>query len=490
MEQLYSLAPGTALRTPAPAVALRAADRHVPSDLRGLQPVAAARQAHETAWRRSSACTSCPRRAACLGWRLLEELEAAARQLGYARIRLDTGPRQAHAQAMYELAGYHPIDAYNSQLAGLLLGEISCGDGFRARRSWARRSAVGLELLEAMAIVLAVGSARRAARRRHRRGRARCCCSPWWSSRSARCCSGGCRSSRCRSWSASRCCCSGSSGCARACSGWPGGARRRTRSRSTSRSARRSRRMAPPPPGRPDWPARVVAFKGVLLEGVEVVLIVAALAAGPGRSGAGAGGRRGRGDRRAGDRRRSLHRPLTRLPESHLKYAVGLVLSSFGVFFLGEGLDVVWPGGDPALLYVAATLVLVSQAQVAALAPSRWRRDARAPQARVRRDGGAAGRVSLALVVGLALQAARVVGGGRRLHPARARDRGAGGVAAPAHRRRSRRSSPRPGPRGSSAAWRRGRATARSGPRWRCIGGCASASRGVTPACTSSHSLS
>jgi uncharacterized membrane protein len=57
-----------------------------------------------------------------------------------------------------------------------------------------------------------------------------------------------------------------------------------------------------------------------------------------------------------------------RLPESHLKYAVGVVLSSFGVFFLGEGLGTDWPGGDVALLYVAATLLAVSQAAIAALA--------------------------------------------------------------------------------------------------------------------------
>ena len=84
-----------------------------------------------------------------------------------------------------------------------------------------------------------------------------------------------------------------------------------------------------------------------------------------------AGGAAGRADARDGGRRaggggrgwasgsRCTGRCM-RLPESHLKYAVGVVLSSFGVFFLGEGLGIDWPGGDVALLYVAATLLAAS----------------------------------------------------------------------------------------------------------------------------------
>lgn len=125
--------------------------------------------------------------------------------------------------------------------------------------------------------------------------------------------------------------------------------------------------LPPPPAGRADWPARAVAFKGVLLEGLEVVLIVAALA----------GGSHGAAPALTGAAvavvwvlavGAAVHRPLARLPESHLKYAVGVMLSSFGVFFLAEGLGVHWPGGDAGLLYVAAALVAVSQLQVARVA--------------------------------------------------------------------------------------------------------------------------
>jgi uncharacterized membrane protein len=128
--------------------------------------------------------------------------------------------------------------------------------------------------------------------------------------------------------------------------------------------------LPPPAPGQPDWPARIVAGKGVLLEGLEVVLIVAALGAGPdGLAPAIAGsGLAVLGVLAIGF---AVHRPLARLPESHLKYAVGLVLSSFGVFFLGEGLGVHWPGADVALLYIVAALLVVSQLQIASLARPR-----------------------------------------------------------------------------------------------------------------------
>ena len=111
-----------------------------------------------------------------------------------------------------------------------------------------------------------------------------------------------------------------------------------------------------PPSEGADWPARIVAGKGVLLEGLEVVLIVAALAGAALAVlvvvGIGA----------------VVHRPLARLPESHLKYAVGVMLTSFGVFFLGEGLGVDWPGGDVALLYVVAAMLAASQLHVRRLA--------------------------------------------------------------------------------------------------------------------------
>jgi Ca2+/H+ antiporter, TMEM165/GDT1 family len=121
--------------------------------------------------------------------------------------------------------------------------------------------------------------------------------------------------------------------------------------------------VALPPAGRPDWSGRTIAFKGVLLEGIEVILIVTALGARPGGlapallgSGLALGLVVSLG--------LVLHRPLRRVPETELKYLVGLVLTSFGTFFAAEGLSVHWPLGDGALLVVAGAWLLASQGLV------------------------------------------------------------------------------------------------------------------------------
>jgi uncharacterized membrane protein len=106
-----------------------------------------------------------------------------------------------------------------------------------------------------------------------------------------------------------------------------------------------------------DWIAGVTAFKAVLLEGLEVVFIVIAVGAGrglllPAALGAlaacivvliiGA----------------MVHKPLSKVPENTLKFGVGVMLSAFGVFWVGEGLGVEWPGADLALFYLAGAFLV------------------------------------------------------------------------------------------------------------------------------------
>jgi GNAT superfamily N-acetyltransferase len=55
---------------------------------------------------------------------LLAAIEERARELGYTIARLDTGPRQPHAQALYEAQGYRSVESFNGNpLAGMFFGE-------------------------------------------------------------------------------------------------------------------------------------------------------------------------------------------------------------------------------------------------------------------------------------------------------------------------------------------------------------------------------
>ncbi|HEV2309226.1 MAG TPA: hypothetical protein VGU73_01780 [Acidimicrobiia bacterium] len=115
-----------------------------------------------------------------------------------------------------------------------------------------------------------------------------------------------------------------------------------------------------------DWYGFTLSFKGVLLEGLEVVLIVVSFGSTGGHLGLAAAGAAG-ALVVVGGVGALVHRPLSRVPENSMKFVVGIMLSSFGVFWGGEGVGVKWPGSDLALLGVIAFFVLVALLLVADL---------------------------------------------------------------------------------------------------------------------------
>ena len=115
-----------------------------------------------------------------------------------------------------------------------------------------------------------------------------------------------------------------------------------------------------------NWLAALTSFKAVLLEGLEVVFIVIALSAGHGMSWPASAGALAACLLVAGVGF-AVHQPLARVPENTLKFAVGVMLSAFGVFWTGEGLSVAWPGADLAIVAFAVLFLAVSRAAVVIL---------------------------------------------------------------------------------------------------------------------------
>ncbi|HEY2223126.1 hypothetical protein [Actinomycetospora sp.] len=115
-----------------------------------------------------------------------------------------------------------------------------------------------------------------------------------------------------------------------------------------------------------DGYAFTLAFKGVLLEGLEVAFIVVTFGANQGSiplavlgavlavmvvtvTGI------------------LVRAPLARVPENTMKFAVGIMLTSFGIFWAAEGAGVAWPGGDVALLGVLGYVVIIAVGAVGVL---------------------------------------------------------------------------------------------------------------------------
>ena len=116
------------------------------------------------------------------------------------------------------------------------------------------------------------------------------------------------------------------------------------------------------------WDALGIAtsFKAVALEGIEVVFIVIAIGAVGGALVPATVGALAAAALVAAVGL-VLHRPLARVPENTLKFAVGVMLSSFGTFWIGEGYGVQWPGGDLSVLALIAGFLTVALLNVGAI---------------------------------------------------------------------------------------------------------------------------
>jgi len=119
-------------------------------------------------------------------------------------------------------------------------------------------------------------------------------------------------------------------------------------------------------PGGIDGYGFLLSFKGVLLEGLEVAFIAVTLGSSQHNVGLAAA---------AAVTAVAVvaavgivvHAPLSRVPENPLKFGVGVMLTTFGIFWGAEGAGVDWPGGDAAILAILGFTLGASLALVAAL---------------------------------------------------------------------------------------------------------------------------
>jgi Ca2+/H+ antiporter, TMEM165/GDT1 family len=115
-----------------------------------------------------------------------------------------------------------------------------------------------------------------------------------------------------------------------------------------------------------DWVAFAVSFKAVLLEGVEVVFIVITFGANADSVPLAAAGAAA-ACAVVVSAGAMLRHPLSRVPENTIKFTVGLLLTTFGTFWLVEGLGGDWPGDDLALPGLLALWLAASRVAIAAL---------------------------------------------------------------------------------------------------------------------------
>jgi len=108
-----------------------------------------------------------------------------------------------------------------------------------------------------------------------------------------------------------------------------------------------------------DWYSFTVAFKGVFLEGLEVAFLVVTFGGAQHNVGLAAAGAAAAlvivvivGA--------CVHAPLSRVPENTLKFGVGVMLTTFGIFWSAEGAGADWPGGDASILVLLVAVLAVS----------------------------------------------------------------------------------------------------------------------------------